>query len=118
MSMPDERLEVKVGRRLREARISAQITVREAADAVGLPSHSILVRYENGTTRPPLDRLAALAVAYGTTLAALLAERDELVPLIAAAERADAVTVNRLQAILELPSASRSRPEAAPDVPF
>jgi transcriptional regulator with XRE-family HTH domain len=92
--------------------------VREAADLAGLPSHSILVRYENGTARPPLDRLAALAAAYQTTLAALLAERDDMVPLIAAAERADVTTVSRLRAVLD-PSGSRlGRHDRASETPF
>lgn len=116
--MSDERLEAKVGRRLREARISAQLTVREAADAAGLPNHSILVRYENGAARPPLDRIAALAVVYGTTLAALLAERDEMVPLIAAAERADALAVTRLRAALDPLRPFPESHDAAGETPF
>jgi transcriptional regulator with XRE-family HTH domain len=100
--MVDERLEERVGRRLREARIGARLTVREAAIAARLPDHSILVRYENGTARPPMDRLAALARAYHTTLAALLAERDETMSLIVAVERADRVTLERLRAVLDV----------------
>jgi transcriptional regulator with XRE-family HTH domain len=99
--MADERLEERVGRRLREARIGARLTVREAAIAAGLPDHSILVRYENGAARPPMDRLAALAGAYHTTLAAILAERDETVSLIEAVERANRATLERLRAVLD-----------------
>lgn len=98
--MTSEPLDTLVARRLREARIAAGMTVREAAAAAGIPDHSLLVRYENRKTRPPLDRLYALAEAYNTTLAALLAKRDEVVKLIAAIELADAQTLNRLLAAL------------------
>jgi len=98
--MDDEPLEARVGRRLREARLTAGLTVREAAEAAGIPHHSLLVRYENSAARPPLERLGALAGAYGTTVAALLAERDEVVPLIAQIERADVAVLQRLLAAL------------------
>lgn len=98
--MASEPLDALVARRLRAARIAAGLTVREAAAAAGIPDHSVLVRYENSAARPPLERLRALASAYETTLAALLAERDEVVPLIAAIERADTQTLNRLLAAL------------------
>lgn len=116
--MPDERLETRVGRRLREARIGAQLTVREAAEAAGLPNHSILVRYENGAARPPLARLAALAATYNTTLAALLAERDESVALIAAIERANSSTLQRLRAVLDPARPQPGQSGAASDIPF
>lgn len=116
--MPDERLEARVGRRLREARINAQFTVREAAEAAGLPNHSILVRYENGTARPPLERLAALAAVYNTTLAALLAERDESVALIAAIERANPHTLQRLRAVIEPTRSQPGQRDATSDIPF
>lgn len=98
--MTGEPLDTLVARRLREARIAAGMTVREAAAAAGIPDHSLLVRYENSVARPPLERLHALATAYGTTLAALVTERDEVVKLIAAIERADTQTLNRLLAAL------------------
>jgi transcriptional regulator with XRE-family HTH domain len=95
-----EALDALVARRLREARIAAGLTVREAAAAADIPDHSLLVRYENNGARPPLERLHALAAAYQTTLAALLTERDEAVRLIAAIEQADAPTLSRLLAAL------------------
>ncbi len=113
--MNTERLEDRVGRRLRAARIGAGLTMREAAAAVGLPNHSILVRYESGATQPPLSRLAALAGAYRTTLSAILAERDELVTLIAAVERTNHATVARLRAILEAPYSPTACPDDATD---
>lgn len=98
--MTNEPLETLVARRLREARIAAGLTVREAAAAAGIPDHSVLVRYENSVARPTLERLHALATAYDTTLAALVTERDEVVKLVAAIERADTQTLDRLLAAL------------------
>ena len=94
--MEREPLGTRLGRRLREARISAGLTVREAAQLAGIPSHSLLVRYEHNDSHPPLDRLEALADAYTTTVAALIAERDEAVALIALIERADPTILQRL----------------------
>jgi transcriptional regulator with XRE-family HTH domain len=98
--MEPEPLQTRLGRRLREARVSAGLTVREAAQLAGITNHSILVRYENSNTQPPLDRLEALANAYNTTVAALYAERDEAVSLIALIDRADVTTLQRLLASL------------------
>jgi transcriptional regulator with XRE-family HTH domain len=86
MSGDTEAIDVRVARRLRDARVAAGLTVREAATQAGV-DHSQIVKYENGTHRPPLDRLDMLARAYGLTLAALLAENDALVPIIADLER-------------------------------
>jgi transcriptional regulator with XRE-family HTH domain len=98
--MHPESLGVRLGRRLREARVKAGLTVREAAQAAGLPNHSMLVRYENNVAHPPPERLEALAEAYETTPAALLAERDEAVALIALLDRADPTTLQRILAAL------------------
>lgn len=98
--MKHEPLKTRLGRRLREARIKAGLTVREAAHSANLTSHSILVRYENGNSHPPPARLEALADTYATTVAALLAERDEAVALIALIDRADPATLQRLLAAL------------------
>lgn len=62
---------VQLGQRLRDARMEANMTVREATERLGLDNHTLLVRYENGVVRPPVDRLAQLAAVYGTTLPAL-----------------------------------------------
>lgn len=94
--MNNEPLEQRIGRRLREARISAGLTVREAALLAGMPSHSLLVRYENGNSAPPPARLDALATIYETTAAALLAERDESVALIKLIDQADPATIQHL----------------------
>jgi transcriptional regulator with XRE-family HTH domain len=98
--MEPEPLRARLGRRLREARVHTGLTVREAAQRAGMPSHSVLVRYENGDAHPPPERLEALAQAYATPVAALLAERDEAVALIALLERADPGMLRRILAAL------------------
>jgi transcriptional regulator with XRE-family HTH domain len=102
MQMAYESLDARIGRRLREARIAAGLTMREASSSAGIPSHSLLVRYEHGAARPPLERLDALARIYDTTLAAILTERDEAVALIAEIERADPTMLRRLLAALNM----------------
>lgn len=99
--MAGEPLAQRLGRRLREARFAAGLTVREAAALAGLPGHTQLVRYENGTAQPPLERLATLAGTYGTTPAALLAARDEAAALIALIDHADEALIRRLVRALE-----------------
>jgi transcriptional regulator with XRE-family HTH domain len=98
--MPDEPIAARVARRLRDARIAAGLTVREAAARAGLPSHSLIVKYERGAVAPPLERLRALALAYGVTPAALLAEHDAAVPVIALLERASAAQLAQLARML------------------
>jgi transcriptional regulator with XRE-family HTH domain len=88
-----------LGRRLFDRRVAAGLTVRAAAQAVGL-DHSMIVRYENAQAAPPLERLLALADLYGTTPAALLARVDAAAPLIAAIDQSDADTLARLAAAL------------------
>jgi transcriptional regulator with XRE-family HTH domain len=78
----------RLGARLREARLNARLTLREAAERVGLRAHGTLVQYENGRVLPPLDRLAALALTYDVSLASLLVGREALIPVVALLERA------------------------------
>lgn len=84
-----------LGRRLFNARVAAGLTVRAAAQAIGV-DHSMIVRYENARAAPPLERLIALAALYGTTPAALLAQADAAVALIAAIDQADDALLGRL----------------------
>lgn len=84
----------RVGERLREARLNARLTVREAAERAGLRSHGTLVQYENGRVLPPLDRLAALTQAYNVPLASLFVSHDALIPLITMLERASTAQLN------------------------
>jgi transcriptional regulator with XRE-family HTH domain len=89
-----------LGRRLFEARVAAGLTVRAVARSIGV-DHSMIVRYENAQTAPPLERLIALAERYGTTPAALLAQSDAAALLIATVDQADEATLSRLLAALD-----------------
>jgi transcriptional regulator with XRE-family HTH domain len=89
----------RLGERLREARLNARLTVREAAERVGLRAHGTLVQYENGRVLPPLDRLAALAAAYDAPLASLVVSDDALAPVVTLLERA---TTSQISAIAQL----------------
>jgi transcriptional regulator with XRE-family HTH domain len=89
-----------LGRRLFDTRVAAGLTVRAAAQAIGV-DHSMIVRYENAQAAPPLERLIALADLYGASPAALLATTDAAMPLLALIDRADAATLARLMEALE-----------------
>ncbi|MFO7169682.1 MAG: helix-turn-helix transcriptional regulator [Chloroflexota bacterium] len=89
-----------VGARLRAARLRAGLTVRAAAQQVGV-DHTALVRYESGTTQPTLERLAALARLYGTTPAALLASSEAAAALIALFDTADAEQLSHLRVLVD-----------------
>lgn len=87
----------RVGARLRAARMQANLTVREAAERLGeAENHVLIVRYENGSIRPQIDRLAQIAAVYDTSLAALFVERDDVAVLLAALEQLDEQRVQRL----------------------
>jgi transcriptional regulator with XRE-family HTH domain len=90
----------QVGARLREARLTARLTVREAAVAVGLRNHGTLVQYEHGNVLPPLDRLAALALTYRVPLASLLVSDDALIPLVTLLEQATPPQLEGLRVVL------------------
>jgi transcriptional regulator with XRE-family HTH domain len=89
----------RLGERLREARLNARLTVREAAERAGLRAHGTLVQYENGRVLPPLDRLDVLAHAYGVPLASLLVSQDVLMPLVTLLEGA---SVSQIAAFTQL----------------
>ena len=89
---------VRLGARLREARLEAGLTVREVAEWIGL-KHAIIVKYENGATVPSIARVHALARLYGLTAAALLAEHDAALPLFALLDQAD---VEQIEQIVQL----------------
>jgi transcriptional regulator with XRE-family HTH domain len=103
----DETVIVRTGRRLRDARLQVRMTVREVADVTGI-DHSLIVKYENGTVAAPLERMSILARTYGLTAAALLAEQDAAVALLAAIDRASAP---QLAQLAQLAQALESRPE-------
>jgi transcriptional regulator with XRE-family HTH domain len=91
----------RLGDRLREARLNARLTVREAAERIGLRAHGTLVQYEHGTVLPPLERLAALATVYHIPLASLVVSSDALVPVITMLERATPAQLVALMRLLE-----------------
>lgn len=89
---------VRLGARLREARLQAGLTVREVADQVGL-RHAIIVKYENGAIVPSIARLQTLARLYGLTAAGLLAQHDDAVQLFALLDQA---SVEQIEQIVQL----------------
>jgi transcriptional regulator with XRE-family HTH domain len=95
----------QLGPRLREARQAANLTVREVGERRGV-DHSRSVRYENGDSLPPLDRLITLADIYGLTPAALLARHAAGISVIAAIDQAEAGTIARLGALLDDPDSA------------
>jgi transcriptional regulator with XRE-family HTH domain len=80
--------------------LNARLTVREAAERAGLRAHGTLVQYENGKVLRPLDRLAALALAYDLSLASLLVSDDALMPVVTLLERASASHLDALTQLL------------------
>lgn len=95
-----ETITVRVGARLREARLTARLTVREAAARIGLRAHGTLVQYESGRVSPPLDRLAALAQIYGVPLAGLFVSDDVLIPVLAVLEQASPTQIRAFAKVL------------------
>src|SRR5205809_212622 len=90
----------QLGPRLRDARQTANLTVREVGERLGV-DHSMVVRYENGESLPPLDRMIALADLYRLTPAALLARYAAAIPIIIAIDQAEASAIARLGALLD-----------------
>ncbi len=98
---PATLLTVQVGARLREARLNARLTVREAAERIGLSAHGTLVQYENGTVAPPLERLGAMAHLYDVPLASLFVSHDTLIPIVILLERATPEQIQLLSQLLQ-----------------
>ena len=90
-----------IGERLREARLNARLTVREASARIGLRGHGTLVQYENGNVLPPLDRLAALAQVYDIPLASLVVSHDALIPVVTMLEHATAPQISAFAQLLQ-----------------
>jgi transcriptional regulator with XRE-family HTH domain len=103
MMINQERMATKVARRLRAARIKAGMTVREVAASLNI-SHTLIVKYENGTVAPSFDRLDALARIYGLTAAALLADQDAGISVLAAIDQASAAQLAHLRHVLDEPA--------------
>lgn len=100
-SQPLDPVLAQIGRRLREARLHAGLTVRVAATGAGLRAHGTLVQYENGHILPPLDRLALLAHVYGVPLSSLVVSNDALMPVVALLEHAGTAQVSACVQLLE-----------------
>lgn len=92
---------IQVGRRLRDAREAAGLSLRELAQRVGLRDHTVLIKYERGETPPSSVRLVALARALDCSAAALLANQDQAMALISIVDQADTDLIAQLQFVLE-----------------
>lgn len=103
------------GERLREARLNARLTVREAAARAGLRGHGTLVQYENGAVLPPLDRLAALATIYDVPLASFFVSSDALAALVTLLERASPDQIRAVLRALERVAAESREADVLPD---
>lgn len=68
---------VRIGAKLKHARLTLGYTLRELADIVGC-SESMVSKVENDRLRPSLAMLHRFASALGTNMAALLSEEDDL----------------------------------------
>jgi transcriptional regulator with XRE-family HTH domain len=93
-------LALRVAERLREARLTALLTQREAAQRAGLTNHSLLHKYETGAIQPSYDTLERIATVYGLTAAALLAREDAAVSLLSLIDGADTALLARLSQLL------------------
>lgn len=76
-----KRVTRNLGRRLREARREVGLSTRSVANAMPPQisvSHATIASYENGTTAPPIEVLATLAVLYRRPLNWFLEDRESL----------------------------------------
>lgn len=104
----EREIALSIGRRLRQLREQEGLTLRDLAQRLGFPHHTILLKYERGETAPSTARLVSLARALNSSPAALLARDDQAIPIIAAVDRADAVELAQLAFILETLATSPS----------
>jgi len=75
---PDENVhnEIRVGGRLKHARLLKKLTLKQVASAAGC-SESLLSKVENSKAYPSLPMLHRIAVALGTNMAALMAIQEK-----------------------------------------
>lgn len=71
---PPKTFSAVVGRRLRMARETKELSLRDVAGRLGL-SHGAIGHWETGESPISLDNLARLAKLYDTTVVALVAQR-------------------------------------------
>jgi transcriptional regulator with XRE-family HTH domain len=100
-----------VGRRLRQIREQEGLTLRDLAQRLGFPYHTILLKYERGETAPSTARLVSLARALNCSPSALLARDDQAMPIITAVDHADAVELAQLAFVMETLATSPSEPD-------
>jgi transcriptional regulator with XRE-family HTH domain len=100
-----------IGQRLRQLREQEGLTLRDLAQQLGFPHHTILLKYERGETAPSAPRLVSLARALNSSPAALLARDDQAIPIIAAIDRADTVALAQIAFVLETLATSPSEPD-------
>nr|DAX48782.1 MAG TPA: helix-turn-helix domain protein [Caudoviricetes sp.] len=85
--------------RLKDARINARMTLAEAADAASVSSPTIS-RYESADIAIPVEKLSALATAYGVSPAYLMGWERPLKDVITIDGRS--ITDTREKELLEL----------------
>jgi transcriptional regulator with XRE-family HTH domain len=78
---PNERPEIKIGMRLKHARLSKRLRLRELAEALGC-SESFLSKVENDKVRPSLSMLHHLVGVLETNIAALFADPNDDSPVL------------------------------------
>ncbi len=97
-----ERAEAQqIGRRLRHVREQAGLTLRDLAQRLDFPHHTILLKYERGETVPSAARLVSLARALNCSPAALLARDDRAMPIMTAVDQADEGALAQLAFVYE-----------------
>lgn len=93
-----------LGRRLREARIRAQLTQEALGVAIGLDEGNACIRisrYESGVHTPSIEQTTALAKALGVPTAYLVTEDDRWAALIFRMGSLDAVQMAEVEALIE-----------------
>lgn len=79
--MSSTTLRTRLGRRIREHRMAAQLTQRQLGDRAGGIAAGEIWRFESGKRAPNLDTLHRIAQGLGVPLRALVNfETDELTP--------------------------------------
>jgi HTH-type transcriptional regulator, cell division transcriptional repressor len=102
LDMPSELATARrIGARLRAARETAGLSLRELAQRVGLRDHTVIIKYEQGRTSPSTARLVSLAAALGVSPAALLAARDAAAPLLATIDQANEAQLAQVAFMLD-----------------
>jgi transcriptional regulator with XRE-family HTH domain len=91
----------QIGRRLRHVREQAGLTLRDLAQRLDFPHHTILLKYERGETVPSAARLVSLARALNCSPAALLARDDPAMPMMTAVDQANAGELAQLAVVFE-----------------